>query len=177
MYFSTGHNCFMQPYKSADEEVSNEADLQGEEDAGVLENFFDAEAKEEKLPKSEKKEIVQRFVFFDFETTQQKVVKQTALGEHFEHTPNVCVVRVTCDDCRNRDFDGLCGRCGEPKRVFIGENCVNEFCQFLFSKNMRSTTAIAHNARGFDSHFILQYLYSQGIAPTIITNGKIKFFK
>jgi len=51
----------------------------------VLGNFFDAEAIEEKLPKSEKKEIVQRFVFFDFKTRQQKFVKQTALCEHFEH--------------------------------------------------------------------------------------------
>jgi len=160
----------MQPYESAQNEVSAEMGLQ-EDDSEVLDNFFDAEA-DEGLAKSEKQEIVQRFVFFDFETTQEKVIKETAIGEHFEHIPNVCVVRVVCDDCRNRDFDAQCGRCGEHKRTFTGDNCVNDFCQFLFCKNMRNTTAIAHNARGFDSHFILQYLYKQGIAPTVITNGE-----
>jgi len=178
LYLFSGHYCFMQPYESAQDEVAAAMDLQGEEDADVLDNFFDAEAKEapEAPAKSKKEEIVQRFVFFDFETTQEKVVKETALGEHFEHVPNVCIARVTCDDCRNRDFDALCGRCGESRRIFTGEKCVSEFCQFLFCKNMRNTTAIAHNASGFDSHFILQYLYDQGIAPKIFTNGKWMLF-
>jgi len=89
----------MQPYKSSKEEVSNEMDLQGEQDTDILDNLFDAEAQEVNAGREKREDIVQRFVFFDFEKTQEKVVKETAIGQHFEHIPNVCVARVICDDC------------------------------------------------------------------------------
>jgi len=38
---------------------------------------------------------------------------------------------------------------------------------------MKNTIAIAHNAKGFDSHFIMQYLLETGIRePKVIARGK-----
>lgn len=172
----------MQIYEDLRNDVENEMDLAGQtiEEQEDEQSYFDDEAavitSDSDSKKGEKLDIVQRFVFFDFETTQEKVLRNTALGDEFEHVPNVCVAMITCDDCRNRDFEVACGRCLDHERIFTGDNCLNDFCKFLFAKNMKNTTAIAHNARGFDSQFILQYLYKEGIRPDVIANGKYLFF-
>jgi len=166
----------MQPYGNVEDgsdDIDKELDLQGAEDTDDNDNLFEEEAQVEKVAPKEKEEIVQRFLFFDFETTQEKVVKETKFGPELEHIPNVCVAMTTCDDCRHRDFESTCGRCGKHEYVFSGENCRDDFCKWLFSRKMKNTTAIAHNARGFDAQFILQYLYKEGIKPNkILTNGK-----
>jgi len=131
----------------------------------------DEDATEKKEKKKEKKEIVQRFVFFDFETLQEQVSGSTKYGASYEHVPNLCVAYITCDICRKRDFKAACSNCGEQEKVFKGEDCVKDFCKFLFNKKMDNTTAIAHNSRGFDSHFILKYFHEQGIAPKVICRG------
>jgi len=132
---------------------------------------LDEESLEKQEKKKEKKEIVQRFVFFDFETIQEQVSGSTQYGPTFEHVPNLCVAYVTCDMCRKRDFDAPCSNCGEQQKIFKGEECVKDFCKFLFNKKMENTTAIAHNARGFDSHFILKFFHEQGIPPKVICRG------
>jgi len=166
----------MQPYGKLEDgsnDIDKELNLDGVDDTGENDNLFDEDIHVEKDSPKEKEEIVQRFLFFDFETTQEKVVKETKLGQELEHVPNVCVAMTTCDDCRHRDFDADCGRCGKHEYIFTGEKCRDDFCKFLFSKNMKNTTAIAHNARGFDAQFILQYLCTEGIRPNkILTNGK-----
>jgi len=96
----------------------------------------------------EKEEIVNRFVFFDFETIQRDIIGERKLGMELEHRPNLCVVRVICDDCRKRYFQAVCGRCGNPERIFEGEDCVStNFAGFLYNRNMKNTIAIAHNAK------------------------------
>jgi len=168
--FILGHQCYMQPYGKVDDEAEINCSEESEVDE---ENFIFDEAAESKTKNItlEKEEIVNRFVFFDFETTQCDPIGESKFGTEFEHRPNLCVARVICDDCRNRDFEGMCGRCGVPEHVFEGANCVNDFCQFLFNKFMKNTIAIAHNAKGFDAHFIMQYLSENGIAPEVIARG------
>lgn len=75
----------------------------------------------------------ENLLFFDFETDQSS-------GEHI---PNLCVVQ---------DFEG-------KQRVFEGPSTLNEFCRFLFSEEKKNYTAIAHHSKGFDSLFILQWLF------------------
>jgi len=162
----------MQPFGNVDEE----ADVQCSDGSCTDdENLITDEARESQQRSIllDKEEIVNRFVFFDFETTQIDPIAESKLGTEFEHHPNLCVVRIICDDCRHRDFEGVCGRCGISEHVFEGANCVNDFCQFLFKKSMRNTIAIAHNAKGFDTHFIMQYLSENGISPEVIARGKI----
>jgi len=89
----------------------------------------------------------------------------------YEHVHNLCVAFVKCDMCRKRDFKAACSHCGEQEKVFIVEDCLKDFCKFLFNKKMENTIAIAHNSRGFDSHFILKYFHEQGIAPKVICRG------
>lgn len=166
----------MQPYDkddSSDEynDVEMEMNLMGndiEEDDTEQE-----EADMEAIDKNDKEKPIRRFVFFDFETTQETIIGNNKLGPELKHIPNVCVVMVTCDECRHRDFDGPCGRCGDHKYIFQGADCLNQFCRFLFRDEMKHTTAMAHNARGFDAQFIMQYLYKEGIKPRVITNGKL----
>ena len=43
------------------------------------------------------------------------------------------------------------------------------FCEWLFDK-MHGATCIAHNFKGYDSHFILDYLYKNNVKPTLIMN-------
>jgi len=125
----------MQPFENPEDDVSNEYDLMGV-DAEIDDNSLDGSPTKKKRRKTQK-DIVQRFVFFDLETTQEKVIKETELGPELEHVPNVAVAMITCDDCRKRDFDFPCSRCGEHKKIFTGETCLNDFCRFLFNKNMK----------------------------------------
>jgi len=166
----------MQPYQPADDDVANEMNLYGNADDQVDDNEMD-DMSENKQPKkqqkSEKEEIVRKYIYFDIETTQERVIRQTNYGEHLLHEPNLCVAMVACDDCYERDVDEKCGRCGERKHIFIGKNCVDQFCKFLFAKNMENSIALAHNFRGFDGNFILQYIFKEGLKPKkIICNGK-----
>jgi len=162
----------MQPFGDVDDETEIKcSDNEESENENIISEEA-AESQKRSIP-LDKEEIVNRFVFFDFETTQTDCIADSKLGPVFEHRPNLCVVRVICDDCRNRDFEGVCGRCGIPEHVFEGENCVNDFCRFLFNKHMRNTIAIAHNAKGFDSHFIMQYLSENGIPLEVIARGNV----
>jgi len=121
----------MQRYENPDDDVSNEYNLMCIEE-GNDENV-DQSAPKKKLRKI-KEEIVQRFVFFDLETTQEKEVRESKLGQEIEHVPNVVVAMITCYDCRHRDFETPCNRCGDHKRVFTGKNCIDDFCRFQFNK-------------------------------------------
>ena len=38
---------------------------------------------------------------------------------------------------------------------------------------MKNVIAIAHNAQGFDSQFIIKFLCSQGIKPQVIMRGNL----
>jgi len=163
----------MQPLGDVQSEASADVGSSISDDEENAENIINDEADEQcSHALKEKIDIVTRFVFFDFETVQQDIYDETKLGFEYVHRPNLCVVRVICDDCRNRDFSTVCGRCGVSERVFEGETCVNDFCRFLFNKKMKNTVAIAHNAKGFDAHFIMQYLTENAIAPNVIARGK-----
>lgn len=46
-----------------------------------------------------------------------------------------------------------------------------EFCKWLISKDHKGCTAMAHNAKGYDSQFILKYCIENTLKPYTIYNG------
>lgn len=86
-----------------------------------------------------------KYFFFDFECIQ----------ETGTHVPNLVVVQ---DEKGN-------------EKVFRGPATRDEFCDWLFSEDHSGVICIAHNLKGYDAYFILQYLYENKILPNIILNG------
>ena len=88
--------------------------------------------------------------FFDFETTVQNISN--------EHVVNFAVSQNFHDETF----------------VFEGGDALDAFCNFLFDDIHKDYTAIAHNAKAFDSIFILRWLLQN--RPTadlsIIRNGQ-----
>ena len=129
------------------------------------------------------------YIFFDFECTQDDRIQcqqgyQSDDNENcihcksprcgaFEHKPNICVVHRVCLKCMDQgvDKDSICQACGKNELVFAGPNTTEIFCQWLFSVENEGATVITHNFKGYDSLPILEYLYQNGVKPTIIANG------
>jgi len=126
--------------------------------------------------KKKKKETPPCFIFFDFETRQDVPVDPNDYGPVFKHVPNCCIAYRLCDTCKDLPL-GVCSNCNQNRHVFLGDTCLDDFGYWLFSEQNRGATAIAHNARGFDSQFLLQYLHRQKtVKPTVVTRGILKLF-
>ena len=141
------------------------------------------------LPVDYDRQKKQTYIFFDFECTQddriqcQQGYQSDDNGEciHcksprcgvFEHKPNLCIVHRVCLKCMDQgvDKDSIYQTYGKNELVFAGPNTTEHFCQWLFSGENEGATVIAHNFKGCDSLPILEYLYQNGVKPTIIANG------
>ena len=74
--------------------------------------------------------------------------------------------QVTCDACKFTWTKGAkCASCGVGEVDFNGENCLEDFCRWLFSEHHRGFHAIAHNAKAYDLQFILAWLVRKGLVP------------
>ena len=87
------------------------------------------------------------FVHWDTETMQETGV----------HVPNLVCAR-TSNSAENYTFPGT--TCIEDFLEWLRELCID--CKLV---------TMAHNSQGFDSYFILDKLYRQGICPEQIVNG------
>ena len=83
--------------------------------------------------------------FFDFECMQ----------ETGEHVPNFCVVH---------DEEGV-------EKIFKGENTVNDFCKWVFTKEHKHCIFVAHNFKGYDGYLIENQLNKQAIPYEFISDG------
>ncbi len=103
------------------------------------------------------------YIFFDVESRQETGV----------HKPNLCVAQKSCETCAPHPWEEPCAQCGETKQmVFKGEDCMERFCLWLFKEERhRHAVCLAHNLKGYDGYFILQFLYDNGIKPNVIFNG------
>ena len=97
------------------------------------------------VPIKEEEEQKTNFTFSDFECMQETGV----------HVPNLVVVQ---------DADG-------HEWVFKGANTCKEFRDWLFGGTMDGSVCITHNFKGYDSHFILKYLYDNKLRPGLIMDG------
>ena len=93
------------------------------------------------------------FVFYDFETTQYTKVTESATLL----IPNVVCVQEFCAHCEmSADAELDCELCGKKKHTFW-EDPVGDLLSYLCEPRplVSKVVAIAHNARSFDSQFIL----------------------
>ena len=91
----------------------------------------------------------EKYIFYDFECTQNTGI----------HEVNLCVAQ---------DFDG---------KEYVHRS-IDEFCKCFLNEKFKGYTLLAHNSKGYDSHFILKWLVNQGIKPYCIYNGyKIMFME
>ena len=102
------------------------------------------------------------YVFYDFETTQN-----TGAGLH---VPNLVCLQQFCSACENVERD--CERCGVRKHSFW-EDPVGDMLTYLCRPRpwVNKIVAIAHNAKAFDLHFILNRAVLLKWQPELIMNG------
>lgn len=68
--------------------------------------------------------------------------------------------------------------CGFREVVFSGFDCGQRFGEFLFNEGHKNFTVIAHNSKGFDSMFILNYCINNSVFPNLVYSGsKIMYMK
>ncbi|XP_055337792.1 uncharacterized protein LOC129587874 [Paramacrobiotus metropolitanus] len=93
-----------------------------------------------------------KFLYFDFETY---------VSSSGDLVPNLAVVQN--DEGVEWIF---------PDSVSdIGQDVTDDLCAFLFQENHHGYYVIAHNFKGFDGYFILNWLLRNGIVPKVIMNG------
>ena len=91
------------------------------------------------------------FAFYDFETT-----KTTRLTESSPVLiPNLVCLQHFCSLCEKPDIDGDCVRCGRRHAFFVDP--VGDLLTYLCGHRpwCEKVVSIAHNAKGFDAHFIM----------------------
>ena len=116
------------------------------------------------------------------------------------HVPNYCVSQSVCDSCKAEPItaDSKCKQCGSrcreceqwdvKKKCFKNDQCPNTcgfrerifqtgdaFCEFLFTEAHANFTTIAHNMKGFDGYFLLEYCIRKGlkVSKIIYAGSKI----
>ena len=137
-----------------------------------------------------------KFIFYDFECTQVD-------GKHkpnFVVAHSICTTcedspvtsESTCNNCGSRCM--ICDKfnkdeneferypfvgCGKRQMIFKGPNTQEEFCKWLMSTQHKDFTVIAHNARGYDSYFIYDYLIANSHTPdpVIFSGSKIMYMR
>jgi hypothetical protein len=84
----------------------------------------------------------------------------------------VCKTCCTrCDECDNTELQdhedpGQCpGKCGLKEVTFERVKTAEIFGEWLFSSNQEYFKVFAHNMKGYDGSFLLEYLIDQSIRP------------
>jgi len=110
------------------------------------------------------------FVFCDFETTQDAKISETAKL----HVPILICVQQFCTACEMQDEDDErdCARCGKRRHSFF-EDPVGDLLSYLCEPRpwCKKVVAIPHNAKAFDSQFILNRATLLKWIPELILNG------
>ncbi len=166
------NECYMSPIV---DKKKNAPSADGVEDGEIIEEEEDGEivegkGEEENLDGDERNTKI----FFDFECRQERQIGENDFGPIYAHDPNLCVAVKICDLCkektRKREF-GTCEYCGQNEWIFKGLDCKEKFCRWLFSESNRGSTAMAHNSKGYDSQFLLNYLIKETLVPSVISKG------
>jgi hypothetical protein len=125
----------------------------------------------QKLPQS-KIPATWRYVFFDFECTQNTLDATTGC---YKHECDYCVAISVCSNCKGEP----CNECLTPN-IFMGPNTANDFCTWAVepSTGNRNATFISQNGSNYDQHFVHDFLVKNGSYPEIVTQGaKIIYMK
>jgi G:T-mismatch repair DNA endonuclease (very short patch repair protein) len=121
-------------------------------------------------PPSDKDVLI---VFWDSETTQDIPVSENA-NDGTKHKVNLIVCQTQCVACKDLSITtGACSKCGLRQHIFK-EDPVKDFIRFINypRKSLKKVICIAHNFKGFDSHFLIEYiLTATNITPELIMKG------
>ena len=91
----------------------------------------------------------EKYIFYDFKDTQNTGTQNV----------NLSIAQ---------DFNG---------REYL-HSSIDEFCKCFLDDKLKGYTLIAHNSKGYDSHFVLKWLIDQGIEPCCTYNrAKIMFME
>jgi hypothetical protein len=93
-----------------------------------------------------------KIIFYDYETYCHP--------ETSEHIPNLVVAYRTNPEDIN-DYTEHIFSVYQPENESKSVN--TRFCEWLFSNDNKEYTCIAHNSKGYDIHFIKQYLYNNEV--------------
>ena len=107
--------------------------------------------------------------FYDFETTQNTRYSDRATL----HVPNLVCVLHFCSRCEDvEDIQCKCVQWGERKHPFLYDP-VGSMPSYLCEPRpwVKKFVAIAHNAKSFDLHFILNRAILLKWQPELIMNG------
>ena len=114
-----------------------------------------------------------------------------------QHTPNLVVAQTACHMCQDKNVSEKCNHCGNRCQtcsvmkegeyvkppcngcghrqiIFEGATTTTDFCSWVFRKNNKDAVLIAHNMKGYDGYFIVEYLIANGIRPRNITYSGAK---
>jgi hypothetical protein len=110
------------------------------------------------------------YVFYDFETTQNT---RCCDDKAALHVPNLVCVQQFCFACENEEEEaGDCARCGKRTHSFWDDPAGDLLMYLCKSRPWADkVVAIAHNAKAFDLHFILNRAIMLRWTPTLIMNG------
>jgi hypothetical protein len=109
------------------------------------------------------------FVFFDFETTRDTEYSDSATV----HVPNLVCLQQFCSRRENiHDKNIDCELCRRRKHTFW-DDPVGDLLTYLckFSTWCDKIVAIAHNAKAFDLHFLLNRAIFLKLKSELILNG------
>ena len=152
-YQSKGHKCYVQRI-GRDIKTHQESDSSEEDENDDIQY--------NNLSEETSNGNIFSHLYFDFETS---------VVDGFLK-PIVCVAEKVCNNCKSLPLKKLCDiKCGKRRAIFVGEDCLENFCRWLFAANNKGYTAISHNGGNFDCLFILRYLHDNLIYPKITTRS------
>ncbi|KAI1308230.1 putative DNA polymerase [Halotydeus destructor] len=127
------------------------------------------------MEQDQKKKIT---IAYDIEAAQVKLDDR-----YSEHRANLLISHTVCDECWNWETmaSSPCSKCGPMERIFQGESCVEAFCDYLLEEvtvqagKDALVDIYAHNAKAYDSRFILRELLTSKLKrhELIMTGTKI----
>jgi hypothetical protein len=109
------------------------------------------------------------YVFYEFETTQNSRVSEKAAL----HVPNLVCLQQFCSRCEGiADIEIDCNQCGNRKHS-LWDDPVGDMLSYMFEPTpwVKKIIPIAHNAKSFDLHFILNRAILLKWQPELFMNG------
>ena len=118
-------------------------------------------------------------ICYDIESMQTPCSESESI-----HEPNLLMSQTLCTNCTDtmncRKNCDECDTCGPLEHIWLGTDCVEKFCDYLYNeiapaatKAKAKVTIVAHNQRGYDGHFLIQDFFNRDFqaTPNLVMSG------